>query len=211
MMKKLFALVLLCAFSVPAWADKDHGFYVGVLVGKTSNIANIDSANFPNIDSLPSAGVLAGYQFNSFLAIEGAGISLIDKAQSQNSNTTTTNTTGATVSRSISGAELAGVVALPVTEGFSVLARLGYANLSSTETTTNSSNNNGGNNSTSPTEVEISWKGPMYGLGMQYLFDFHSKMRMGLRVGFDRYVLKDPTGLLTETPTNAYLAGMLMF
>lgn len=209
-MKKLFALVLLSAFAVPAWADKERGFYVGVLVGKTSNIANIDSAHFPNVDSLPSAGVLAGYQFNSFLAIEGAGISLIDKAQSQNSNTTTTNTTGTTVSRSISGAELAGVVALPVTDGFSVLGRLGYANLSSTETTTSSSNNNG-NNNTSPTEIEISWKGPMYGLGMQYLFDFRSKMRMGLRVGFDRYVLKDPTGLLTETPTNAYLAAMLMF
>lgn len=197
----------MSALVVPVFAVENHGYaaeghgsYSGILVGQAANIANIDSAN-----SGASVGLLGGYQYNPLFATEGTFISLLDNAEYQ-TNTATTVTSGIKGSRSLYGAEGAGVFSLPFTDHFSFLTRLGYAYMRSTEKTSSALNNYA-----TTTEATTIWKGPMYGFGLQYMFDMRNKTRVGFRAELDRYILKDPSGWLIETPSNAYLAGILVF
>ena len=106
-------------------------------------------------------------------------------------------------STTISGAEAAAKISLPVSDWFSIFARFGYTSMSRT-------------NSPSPAEVEVSWKGATYGAGVQLTLPYAISiggygMKIGFRAGVNQYNLTDVTGLLTETPTNTYVAGVISF
>lgn len=195
MKKKLFAVALLSAFAAPAVAaSDDSGLYLVGQVGSTSNITNVDNSQ--------SFGGLIGYQFNFFFAAEAGMIALANNANYQVPPPGYLGV-GTYTSTSLAGSELAGVIHLPLTDDFSLLLRGGYASLERT-------------NNPSPAEVEVAWKGPTYGFGAQYLLPHQfsiarSKMQIGLRAGVNRYNLKDNTGLLTETPSTSYIAGVIKF
>ena len=111
---------------------------------------------------------------------------------------------GTYTSTTLAGSELAAIVGLPMTEDFSVLIRLGYASMERS-------------NAPSPAEVETNWKGSSYGLGAQYMLPYEfglrggNRLKIGLRAGYSKYNLKDPTGLQTEAPTNTYVGGVIQF
>lgn len=194
MKKKLFAVALLSAVAAPAYAADDSGVYLVGELGKTANISNAESS--------PSFGGLIGYQFNSVFSVEGGMIALAEKAKyivpppGYLGAGTYTSTT-------LAGSEFAAVVGLPMTEDFSVLIRLGYASMERVD-------------NPSPAEVETSWKGSSYGLGAQYMLPHEfglngNRLKIGLRAGYSKYSLKDSAGLLSETPTNTYVGGVILF
>lgn len=198
MKKKLLAVALLSAFSVPALAvDDDSGVYLVGSVGSVANITNVESGN--------SLSGMIGYQFNSFFSVEGGMTLLVDNAKYivPPAPVVIAGATYNYTATSLAGSEFAAVLSLPMTEDLSILVRMGYAGLERT-------------NTPSPPEVEVSWKGTATGVAVQYLLphDFAvngSKMRIGARLGVTRYNLTDATGLLTETPTNSYVSGVLHF
>jgi hypothetical protein len=194
MKKKLLSVALLSALAAPAFATDDSGVYLVGLAGNTTNITNVETS--------PSLTGLIGYQFNSFFAVEGGMALLTDNAKYL-VPPVGYGGVGTSTSTSMSGSQLAAVIGLPFTEDFSILLRYGYTSMERA-------------NAPSPAEVEVNWKGTTYGLGAQYLLPFEiavgrSKMRIGLRAGYNRFNLKDATGLLTETPTNTYVGGVIMF
>lgn len=197
MKKKLLALVLLSAVSAPACALDDSGVYLVGMAGNTSNISSVDSGT--------SLGGLIGYKFNSFFAVEGGMTMLVDKANYLVAQTPVViaGTSYTYTSTTLAGSEFTAVLGLPLTEDFSILVRLGYASMERS-------------NSPSPAEVEVQWKGASTGLAAQYLLPFQftvggSKMQIGFRAGVTKYNLTDATGLLSETPTNSYVAGVIQF
>lgn len=203
MKKKLLAVALLSAFSVPALAANDEsGLYLVGAAGNVTNINNVDMTTSLGGSGLSLNGSL-GYQFNEFFSVEGGMIILAEKANYIIPPVGYTGVGSTYTSTSLSGTEFAAVLGLPVTEDFSLLARLGFASLERT-------------NNPSPPEVEVAWKGSVVGVAMQYLLphDFAiggSRMNIGFRLGANTYNLKDATGLLTETPSYTYVAGVIHF
>jgi len=197
MNKKLFSLALLSTFSIPALAVEDSGIYLVGMAGNTSNISSVDSST--------SLGGMVGFKFSSFFAVEGGMTLLADKANYQVAQTPViiAGTSYTYTSTTMAGSEFAAVFGLPLGDDFSVLFRLGYASLERS-------------NNPSPPEVEVQWKGATMGLAAQYMlpYDFafgQNKMSIGFRAGVTRYNLTDVTGLLKETPTNSYVAGVIQF
>lgn len=196
MKKKILAVALLSALSAPAFAKDDSGLYLVGMAGNTSNVKNVDNST--------SFGGVIGYRFNSFFMVEGGMTMLVDNAKYQVAQTPVTvgGVTYTATSTTLGGSELTAVLGLPITEDFSVLIRLGYANLTRV-------------NNPAPPEVEVSWTGSTTGLALQYLLPHEfsvnrSKMQIGLRAGVTKYNLKESTGL-SETPSNTYVAGVIQF
>lgn len=194
MKKKLLAIALLSIFTTPAFATDDSGLYLVGSLGQVSNITNVaDGTSF---------GGSIGYRFNSIFSAEAGMISLAQKS-SYLVPPVGYGGTGTYSSTSLGGTELAAKFALPAGKWFSLFARVGYANLSRTD-------------NPSPPEVEVSWQGPTYGLGAQFIlpheFGFTGyKMHLGLRAGVNQYSLQNPTGAQTINPTNTYVAGVIQF
>lgn len=195
MKKKLLAVALLSAIAAPACAEDDSGLYLVGVLGRTGNIKNAEDS--------PSFGGLVGYQFNSVFSVEGGMTALVEKAKYKVPPPGYLGA-GTYTSTSMAGSELAAIVGLPMTEDFSVLIRLGYASMERS-------------NAPSPAEVETNWKGSSYGLGAQYMLPYEfgrrggNGLKIGLRAGYSKYNLKDPTGLQTEAPTNTYVGGVIQF
>lgn len=197
-MKKMLVAALLSTFATSALAvTDDSGVYLVGTTGTSSNITNVDNST--------SLSGMIGYQFSSFFMVEGGMTLLADKANYLVAQTPVViaGTTYTYTSTSLAGSEFAAVLGLPVTDDFSVLLRMGYSSLERT-------------NSPSPPEVEVNWKGTTTGVALQYLLPYKfaagkSKMQIGLRAGVTRYSLKDATGLLSETPLNTYVGGVIHF
>jgi opacity protein-like surface antigen len=196
MKRVFFAVVLVSIFSTQAFAaGQERGVYLVGELGKSTNISNVNSTT--------SLSGLIGYRFNSVLSVEGGMDLLAEKASYIIPPVGYTGVGSTYTSTSISGAEAAAKLSLPLRDWFSVFARFGYASLSRS-------------NSPSPAEVEVSWKGSTYGVGAQITLPHEfsvngSRMKIGFRAGVNKYNLKDATGLLTETPTNTYVAGVILF
>ena len=193
MKKKLLVVTLLSALAAPAFAKDDSGMYLVGTAGNTSNISNVENA--------PSLSGLIGYQFGYFFSVEGGMSLLVDKANYIVPPVGYTGVGSTYTSTSLAGSQFAAVIHLPMTDDLSILLRGGYTSMERT-------------NAPSPPEVETAWKGNLYGLGVQYLLPYqftNHKVRIGLRAGVDKYNLKDPTGLLTETPTTSYVGGVIKF
>jgi hypothetical protein len=195
MKKKLLALALLSTFAAPAVAAMDEGVYLVGLLGNTSNISNAEKGS--------SFAGLIGYQFSPLFSVEFGMTSLVDKANYLTPKTPGYGGVGSYTSTSLAGSEFAAVIGVPLNEDFSILVRLGFASMERKD-------------NPSPAEVETSWKGSVYGLGAQYMLPYEfgfngGKLKIGLRAGFSKYNLKDPTGLLTETPTNTHIGGVILF
>ena len=195
MKKILLGGALLFTLAAPAFAGEDRGIYLVGMAGQATNISNVDSTT--------SLSGLLGYRFNSVLALEGGMALLAEKANYIVPPVGYTGAGSTYTSTSISGAEAAAKLSLPVTDWFSIFARFGYASMSRT-------------NNPSPAEVEVSWKGSTYGAGVQLTLPYEiafgsNKIRIGFRAGVNKYNLTDVTGLLTETPTNTYVGGVILF
>ena len=195
MKKILLGGALLFTLAAPAFAGEDRGIYLVGMAGQATNISNVDSTT--------SLSGLLGYRFNSVLALEGGMALLAEKANYIVPPVGYTGAGSTYTSTSISGAEAAAKLSLPVTDWFSIFARFGYASMSRT-------------NNPSPAEVEVSWKGSTCGAGVQLTLPYEiafgsNKIRIGFRAGVNKYNLTDVTGLLTETPTNTYVGGVILF
>lgn len=205
MKKNILAVALLSAFAAPAFAANDvSGVYLVGAAGSTTNITDAAQKS-DNVGSATSLSGLIGYRLNSIFAVEAGMVSLAQKADYTVPVTVTpvggTATTYTSVS--LSGTEFAALFHLPLGDSFSIYLRGGYANFERTE-------------NPSPAEVETAWKGATYGAGLQYLIPHQfsigrAKMQIGLRAGANRYNLKDPTGALSDSPSNSYVAGVIKF
>ena len=98
----------------------------------------------------------------------------------------------------LSGAEVAGVYTFPVSQQFSVIARLGYASMTAKADATSLG-------ITLSTSATLS--GTTYGLGVQY----NLNEQFSIRAGLNGYNLKDNSGASGETPNNLYVAVVYKF
>jgi hypothetical protein len=196
-MYRIFLLVTFVSIlgnSAVAATSQDRGLYIVGVAGQTSNLSNVDKS--------AALSGLIGYRFNSIFSVEGGMALLAEKANYI--VPPVGYTVGSTyTSTSISGAEAAAKLSLPLRDWFSIFARYGYANMSRS-------------NSPSPAEVEVTWKGLTYGAGAQITLPHEFaingyRMKIGFRVGVNKYNLKDATGLLEETPIVTYVAGVIQF
>lgn len=198
MKKTLVAIALMSVVAAPAIAadtGQDRGAYLVGVAGQTSNISNVESGT--------SLSGLLGYRFNSVLAVEGGMTLLAEKANYIIPPVGFTGVGSTYTSTSIAGTEVAAKLSLPLRDWFSLFVRYGYTNMERT-------------NAPSPPEVEVNWKGSTYGIGAQLNLPFEfsisgNRMRIGFRAGINKYNLKDVTGTLTETPSNTYVAGVILF
>jgi hypothetical protein len=205
MKKNILAVALLSGLATPAFAANDvSGVYLVGAAGSATNITDAAQKS-DNVGSSTSLSGLIGYRLNSIFAVEAGMVSLASKADYL---VPVTPGYGGVVgssytSMSLAGTEFAALFHLPLGDSFSVFLRGGYANFERTE-------------NPSPAEVETAWKGTTYGLGAQFLIPHQfslgrMKMQIGFRAGANRYNLKDPTGLLSDTPANSYVAGVIKF
>ena len=196
MMKKnkIALAMILSTFAAPTFAAEDRGMYLVGVAGETSGITNVER--------VISASGLLGYKFNRFISVEG-GMMLFAE-QAKYIVPPVGYTVGSTYSStSIAGTEFAAKFSLPLGDWFSLYGRFGTVSFERT-------------NSPSPAEVEVAWKGTTYGVGMQVILpDDYSlgeyQMNIGFRLGINKYNIKDSTGLLSETPSISYAAGVIQF
>lgn len=113
MKKKLLAVALLSALTVPAFADDMYG---SISVGSASDQ---DLSGLSQTSTGTSYSLLLGYKVNNNFAGEIGYTSLLSNAGV--ANTTSTETAN--------GFEVAGVGSYPINEQFSIYGRLGYASL----------------------------------------------------------------------------------
>ena len=194
-MAGLCVAVTIAGVSGIALAD-DSGFYVLGAIGQTqtSTKSETDAVVIAaGATGLVSSGnnnataykLQAGYQINTNLAIEGG---YIDYGKF-NYNATATNIAGAiTGTGKASGWNLVGVGILPLGNQFSVLGKLGIANVRSSGTATVA----GISASTSTSKTDLT-----YGLGVKY----EITKAVFLRGDLDRY--KD-----TTDSANVWMVGV---
>jgi OOP family OmpA-OmpF porin len=183
MKKNLLLVALLSAIAAPAFAA-DNGVYVVGSVGSTSNVSSTASGT--------SFSGLLGYQFDKNWGAEAGYVSLLNGAPVD------TGTAGVTGKATLSGAEVAGVYTFPVSQQFSVIARLGYASMTAKADATSLG-------ITLSTSATLS--GTTYGLGVQY----NLNEQFSIRAGLNGYNLKDNSGASGETPNNVYVAVAYKF
>ena len=191
------SLVILATLASPyAMADdNDAGWYFGVNAGRSK--AKIDDTSIINnltgtgltaaaiVDEDVSHGhkIFGGYQFNKNLAVEGGYFDL-----GQFGYTLYTSPPG-TLSGNVKlkGYNLDVVGLLPVTEKFSLLARLGldYAEARASFNTTGAGTLSRARNNANKSDTKIK-----YGVGMQYALT----ESLGLRVEAERYQINDAVG-----------------
>lgn len=152
----LGALVTLAGISSVAFAD-DTGAYAGLNLGIGK--PNINTPNGEDKKSSAVGGIVLGYKFNPYLAVEGqyTGVGKV-----------TDNVSG---SAKVDAASLAVLGILPLNENFNVYGKLGVA---ATKTTVSSS--------LSPMN-DATHTGLTYGLGGEYNINHN----VGVRLGWDHY------------------------
>ena len=152
----LGTLIAVAGISGAAFAE-DSGAYAGLNLGIGK--PDINTPNGEDKQSSAVGGVVLGYKFNSYLAVEGqyTGIGKV-----------TDNVSG---SAKGDAASLAVLGILPVNENFNLYGKLGVA---ATKTTVSSS--------LSPMS-DATRTGVTYGLGAEYNFNHN----VGMRLGWDHY------------------------
>lgn len=155
-MKKSIALAILAVVvATPAFAA-DSGAYIGLNYGRATASGNLVAA-LSTTHSDSALGLTGGYQFTKNFAAE---LQFIDFGNLTEGSTRTTT----------DGFALSAVGILPVSEQFSVFAKLGYARTSL--------------NVSAPTISHIDTKSDItYGVGAQFNFTDS----VGVRVGYDSY------------------------
>ena len=151
-------------FTLPLLASAE-GFYGGLNLGV--GMPNLKTPNGVDKDSKAVAGVVAGYKFNAYFAVEGqyTGIGKV-----------TDNVSGSAKADALS---LTAVGILPLNDAFDVYGKLGVA-------ATKSKVSSGLNAYDDATHT-----GATYGLGAEYHFD----KAISMRVGWDHYKAEvDVTG-----------------
>ena len=166
-MKKTLAIALLSAIAATAFAA-DSGFYAGVNLGQSKTGNYIPS--IPQTKSSDTAvGVLAGYQFSKNWGMEAfytdAGKFGIADA------------TG-TLSGKTSVLGVAAVGTLPLSDAFSLYAKLGYAQAKASATVVPTPTGGG-----AARDLSASRSAATYGLGGVY----NVSPAVGIRFGWDRY------------------------
>jgi OOP family OmpA-OmpF porin len=180
-MKKIAAVVLLATVvAAPAFAA-DEGFYAGVTLGSGKpNVTPVAGAVLSKTSNFVYGGLL-GYQYNKNLATE-IGYGGVGKA---------TDVAGNTVKGD--ALSLVAVGTLPLSDGFSLLGKLG---VSSAKTTS----------SGAATNLGASRTGLTYGIGAQY----NVSDNLGLRVSYDRYpVATTNAGVKTNANANVMNVGVV--
>jgi OmpA-OmpF porin, OOP family len=181
-MKKIAIAALLSAIvAAPAFAA-DEGFYAGVTLGQARTNAMTGAALTKSNDTV--YGILGGYQINKNFGAEafytGAG------------KWATTTASGKADAYGINA-----VGTLPLSDAFSLYAKLGYATTKSTA-------------SSAPAGVTGAKRNAAtYGLGGTY----NVTPAVGIRLGWDRYsAAVVSTGATSNYNSNVYsLAGVFKF
>ena len=181
-MKKLLALIMLCALPNAAFAlEPEGGFYINISGGYTPSILAVNSG--------VSEGGYVGYKFNPIIAVEGGYTSLLSQASS-----------GTNSVDSISGSEIAGILRFPINNRVSPFLRAGFARMTMKEAT------NG-----SDTSIEIIY-GPTYGGGLQFYETDHVSLRVGYNIynlqTSNDYNVQAGTPVNTS---NAYISLLILF
>lgn len=157
-MRKQAIVLLISSFTwmAPMLASAE-GLYAGINLG--IGMPNLKTPNGVDKDSQTVAGIVAGYQFNRYLAVEGqyTGIGKV-----------TDNLSGSAKADALS---LTAVGRLPLNDAFDVYGKLGVAATKSKV----SSDLNAYNDATHT--------GATYGLGAEYHFD----QAISMRVSWDHY------------------------
>ncbi len=152
----VFILSIASSLSLPLLAQAE-GLYTGLNLGVAN--ANVRMPNGVDQDTQTVAGVVIGYQFTPYLAIEGqyTGIGKV-----------TDNRSGSAKADALS---LTGVATLPLNDAFSVYGKLGVAATKS-KVSANLSDYN-----------DATRTGATFGVGAEYRFD----KTLSMRVGWDHY------------------------
>lgn len=151
---KLLVNSLLLSFPLLAGAE---GWYGGLNLGV--GMPNLKTPNGVDKDSQSVAGVVAGYKFNPYFAVEG---------QYTGTGKVTDNVSGSVKADALS---LTAVGIVPLNDAFDVYGKLGVA---SSKTTVSSGLG---------TYHDASKTAATYGLGAEYHFD----KALSMRVGWDHY------------------------
>ncbi len=209
-MNKKIAFTFIAALGLTAAAPSYAQWYVGATGGQTDIKANnaqladqfldlgFDSANTSTNKRGSGYRVFGGYQIHRYLATE---LSYVDLGRYDSH--TTVSPTGALDSRTkISGGEISLLGMLPITDGFSVFAKVGafaaetkasYVGSGSVQTV------NGGQ-SQKQKGTELS-----YGVGADYLID----KRFAVRGEWSRYTKLGNELTGGKTDVNLYSVGVL--
>lgn len=149
-------MALTTCLTLPTWALAD-GVYTGLNLGMAN--ASLRTPNGVDRNDQTVAGVVVGYQFTPYLALEGqyTGIGKV-----------TDNLSGSAKADALS---LSGVATLPLNETFSVYGKLGIAATKSKVSSGLSAYN------------DATRTGATFGLGAEYRFD----NTLSMRVGYDHY------------------------
>ncbi|MDP2806063.1 MAG: outer membrane beta-barrel protein [Gallionellaceae bacterium] len=197
MMKKLLAATMLTACAMPALAADDSGVYLVGTIGSVTKITDVETTS--------SATGMIGYRFSRFFAIEGGMGALASDAKYAvlPAPVTVAGTTYQFTKTTLAGSEFAAVFGLPLSKNFSLYLKGGFTNLEREY-------------SPSPNEYEDAWSGSLVGVGAQYMLPFSikaggGKIKIGFRLGANRYNLKNSTGTSTMNPVNAYAGGVIAF
>ncbi|MEI7841586.1 MAG: outer membrane beta-barrel protein [Gallionellaceae bacterium] len=197
MVKKLLAATMLSACAMPALAADDSGVYLVGTIGSVTKITDVETTN--------SATGMIGYKFSRFFSVEGGMGALAADAKYTVAQTPVViaGTSYTYTTTSMTGSEFSAVFGIPLSKNFSLYAKGGYTSLERS-------------NKPSPPEVEVNWKGSLVGVGAQYMLPFSisaggGKIKIGFRLGANRYNLKDATGALSMNPVNAYVGGVIAF
>lgn len=181
-MKKTLAIALLSATAATAFAA-DSGFYAGVNLGQ-SRSGNPYPGMSQTKSSDTAVGVLAGYQFSKNVGVEAfyTDAGKYQVADNAGSLSGKTNALG-----------LAAVGTLPLSDAFSMYAKLGYAQTKGSSAFTAAP----GSRNQSLDVGSATRSAATYGLGGVY----NVSPALGIRFGWDRYAASalDPTGVSVVT------------
>jgi OOP family OmpA-OmpF porin len=170
-MKKILVIALLSATAATAATAfaADSGFYAGVNLGQ-SRSGNPQPSTPQTKSSDTAVGVLAGYQFGKNW---GAEAFYTDAGKYQDADN------GGSISGKTSALGLAAVGTLPLSDAFSLYAKLGYARTKGNSAYTAAP----GSKNQSLDLGSTTRSAPTYGLGGVY----NVSSAVGIRFGWDRY------------------------
>lgn len=164
-MKHTVTRIALCGLTLASpWLAHAEGFYAGADLGL--GMPSLKTPNGVDKDSQAVAGVMAGYRFNRYFAVEGqyTGIGKV-----------TDNVHGSVKADALS---LSAVGSVPLNDAFDVYGKLGVAATKSKVSGISAYDN-------------ATHTGATYGLGAEYHYD----KTLSMRVGWDHYKAEvDVTG-----------------
>ncbi len=172
-MREIAVAMFVSSLAAPVVAVADSGWYMGAGVGVSNvdikdsdvHVTNVTSSSLSKDEDGTAYRVFVGYQINPSFAMEASSL---DLGTASGRRTVTAPVSGTATGRlRTSGANIDLVAMLPITDQFSVLARLGaYAShATDSRSTTGAIMLNGSSDVTeSTTQLH-------YGLGVQYVLD----------------------------------------